>query len=78
MALTYSFPNFEPVCYSMSGSSYCFLTCIQISQGAGKVISDISISLRILQFDLIHTVEAFTVVNEAEIDVIFGIILFFR
>ena len=27
-----SFLNFEPVCYSMSGSNCCFLTCIQIYQ----------------------------------------------
>ena len=25
--LTYSFPNLEPVCFSMSSSSCCFLTC---------------------------------------------------
>ena len=34
----YFFPNFEPVCYSMSHSNCCFLTCIQISQDAGKVV----------------------------------------
>ena len=37
-ALTYSFPNLEPVCCSMSGSNCCFLTCRQISQEAGKVV----------------------------------------
>ena len=31
-ALTYSFPNLEPVCCSMSSSNCCFLTHIQISQ----------------------------------------------
>ena len=36
--MRYSFPNLEPVCFSMSGSSCCFLTYIQISQGAGKVV----------------------------------------
>ena len=30
--LTYSFPDLEPVCCSMSGSNCCFLTCIQVSQ----------------------------------------------
>ena len=34
----YFFPNFEPVCYSMSHSNCCFLTCIQISLDAGKVV----------------------------------------
>ena len=34
----YSFSYLEPVCCSMSSSNCCFLTCIQISQEAGKVI----------------------------------------
>ena len=34
----YSFSYLEPVCCSMSGSNCCFLTCIQISQEAGKVV----------------------------------------
>ena len=33
----YSFSYLEPVCCSMSSSSCCFLTCIQISQEAGQV-----------------------------------------
>ena len=33
-----SFPNLEPVCCSMSGSNCCFLTCMQMSQEAGKVV----------------------------------------
>ena len=33
-----SFQNLEPVCCSMFGSNYCFLTCIQVSQEAGKVV----------------------------------------
>ena len=37
MALTYSFPDLEPVCCSMSGSNCCFLTCIQVSEEAGQV-----------------------------------------
>ena len=36
--VVYSFPNLEPVYCSMSSSNYCFLTCIQISQEAGKVV----------------------------------------
>ena len=32
----YSFPDWEPVCCSMSSSNFCFLTCIQISQEAGQ------------------------------------------
>ena len=34
----YSLPNLEPVGCSMSGSNGCFLTCIQVSQEAGKVV----------------------------------------
>ena len=34
----YSFPNFEPVRCSISGSNCCFLTCIQVSQEASKVV----------------------------------------
>ena len=34
----YSFSYLEPVCCSMSSSNCCFLTCIQISQEAGKVV----------------------------------------
>ena len=34
----YSFPSFELVCCSMSSSNCCFLTCIQVSQEAGKVV----------------------------------------
>ena len=34
----HSFPNLEPVHCFMSGSNPCFLTCIQISQEAGKVV----------------------------------------
>ena len=37
-ALTYHFPNLEPVCCSMSSSNCCFLTCRQISQEAGKTV----------------------------------------
>ena len=32
----YSFPDLQPVC-SMSSSNCCFLTCIQVSQEAGKL-----------------------------------------
>ena len=34
----YFFPSLEPVCCSVSSSSWCFLTCIQVSQEAGKVV----------------------------------------
>ena len=31
-------PNLEPVCFSMSSSNCCFLTCVQVSQEAGQVV----------------------------------------
>ena len=34
----HSFPNFEPVHWSRTGSNYCFLTCMQVSQEAGQVV----------------------------------------
>ena len=34
----YSFSYLEPVCCSVSRLNCCFLTCIQISQEAGKVV----------------------------------------
>ena len=37
-ALTYSFPNFEPVHCSMCSSNCWFLSCIQVSQEAGKMV----------------------------------------
>ena len=38
IALTYSFPNLEPVHCSTSSSICCFLICIQISQEVGQVV----------------------------------------
>ena len=49
----------------MSGSNCCFLTCIQVSQEAGRW-SGIPIFLRIFQFALIHTLKGFSAVNEAD------------
>ena len=53
----------------MSGSNYCFLTCIQISQDAGKVVWYSHLFKNFPQFVVIHTVKGFGVVNEAEVDV---------
>ena len=53
----------------MSGSNFCFLTCIQVSQEAGKVFCYSYLFKNFLQFVLIHTVKDFKVVMEAEVDV---------
>ena len=65
----YSFPNLEQVYCFMSGSDYCFLTCIQISQETGKVVWCSRLLKNFPQFVVIHTVKGLGVVNEAEVDV---------
>ena len=73
----YSFPNFEPVHCSMSGSNCCFLTCIQVSQEANKVVWYFHLFKNFPQFAVIHTVKGFSVVNEAEVDVFLEFSCFF-
>ena len=68
-ALIYSFLNLEPVRCYMSGSNCCFLTCIQISLEAGKVVWYFHLLKNFPQFVVIHTIKGFSVVNEAEVDV---------
>ena len=65
----YSFPDLEPVCCSMSNSNCCFLTCMQISQEAGKVVWYFHLLKNFPWFVVIHTVKGFGIVNKAEIDV---------
>ena len=64
----YSFPELEPVCCSMSGSNCCFLTCIQISQEAGRVVWYSQFLKNFPQFVVIHTVKGSGIVNKAEVD----------
>ena len=59
----YSFPNLEPVCHSMSSSNCCFLTCIQISQEAHKVVWYSHLLKNFPHFVVIHTVKGFGVDN---------------
>ena len=68
-ALTYSFPNLEPVSYSISGSICCFLICIQISQEEGKLVWYSHLLKNCPQFLVIHTEKGFGIVKKAEIDV---------
>ena len=72
-----SFPNLEPVCCSMSSSSCCFLTCIQISQEAGKVVWYSHLFQNFPELVVIHTVKGFGVVNKAEEDVFLELSCFF-
>ena len=57
----------------MSSSNCCFLTCIQVSQEAGKAVWYSHLFKNFPQFVVIHTVKGINVVNEAEVDVFFGI-----
>ena len=77
MALMYSFPNLEPVHCSMSSSNCCFLTCVQTSQEAGKVVWYSHLFKNFPQFVVIHTVKGFGIVNEAEVDVFLEFSSFF-
>ena len=61
----------------MSGSNYCFLTCIQVSQEAGKVVWYSYLFQNFLQFIMTHKVKDFSIVNEAELDVFLEFPCFF-
>ena len=74
----YSFPNFEPAHCSMPGSHCYFLTCMQIPQEVGKVVWYSHLFKNFAQFVVIHTVKAFSVVNEAEVDVFLESSCFFN
>ena len=53
----------------MSSSNWCFLTCIQISQEAGRVVWYSHLLKNFPRFSVIHTVTGFGIVNKAEVDV---------
>ena len=74
----YSFSYLEQACCSMSHSSCCFLTCIQISQEAGQLVWYSHLSQNFPQFIVIHTVKRFGIVNKPEIDVFSGTLFFFE
>ena len=73
----YSFPNVEPVCCSMSSSNGCFLTSIQISQEAGKVVWYSQLLKDFPQFVMICPVKAFGVIDKAEINIFLEFSRFF-
>ena len=61
----------------MSGSNCCFLTCMQVSQEAGKVVWYSHLFKNFPYFVVIHTVKGFTVVSEEEVDVFLELACFF-
>ena len=62
----------------MSSSNCCFLTCIQISQEAGKVVWYSHLLKNFLQFVMIHTVKGFSIVSKAEVCVFLELSCFFH
>ena len=82
-SLEYSFPELEPVCCSMFSSNCYFVTCIQISQEAGKVVWYSQVRYSHLfqnfpQFMVIHTVKGFGIVNKVKVDVFLELSCFFH
>ena len=61
----------------MSISNYCFLICIQISQWAGQVVWYSQLFDNFPQFDVIHIVKGFGIVNKAEVDIFLELSCFF-
>ena len=60
----------------MSGSNYCFLICIGVSQEAGKVVWYFHPFKNFPQFVVIHTVKGLSIVNEAEVDIFLEFLAF--
>ena len=52
----------------MYSSNCCILICIQVSQEAGKMVWYVHLLKNIPYFVVIHTIKAFSIVNETEID----------
>ena len=65
IALTYSFPNFEPVSCPMPDSKCWFLARIQVSQEIGKMLWYSHFFKNYPQFVVIHTVKGFSQWNRS-------------
>ena len=70
--------QFGTVCFSMSGSNCCFLTCIQISQEAGQVVWYCHLFKNFPQFVYDIHKQGFGVVNKAKVDVCLKLSCFFN
>ena len=82
----YSFSYLEPVCCSVSRTTFCILTVayrflkrqvIQVSQEAGQVVWYSHLFQNFPEFIVIHTIKGFSVVNEAAVDVLLEFSCFF-
>ena len=65
----YSFLYLEPFHCSMFHSNCCFLTCLQLSREAGKVVWYSHLFKNFPKFVVIHTVKGFSVVSDTEVGV---------
>ena len=65
----YSFLDLEPISCSIWGSNCCFLTCKQVSQETGQMAWYFRVSKSFSQFDMIHTLKGFSILNETETDI---------
>ena len=72
----YSFSYLKPVSCSVSSSNCCFLTYLQISQEASRVVWYFHLFQNFPHFNVIHTVKSFGIVNKAEMDVFLELLLF--
>ena len=61
----------------MFGSNCCFLTCIQISQEASKLVWYSHLFKNFPQFVVIYAVKGFGVINKAEVDIFLELSCFF-
>ena len=61
----------------MSSTNCWFLTCIQVSQEAGKVVWYSHLFKNFPQLVVMHMVKGFSIVNEAEVDVFLEFPCFF-
>ena len=61
----------------MFGSICCFLTCIQISQEAGKAVWYSHLWKNFPQFVVIHTVKSFDIIDKAVVDIFLEFSCFF-
>ena len=73
----YSIPSFELVHCSMSSSNCCFLTYIQVSQEADKLVWYSQLFKNFPQFTVLHIVKGFSIISEAEVDVFLEFFCFF-
>ena len=60
--------QFEPVHCYVSGSYCHFLTCIQVSQEAGRVVWYSHLFKNFPQFVVIYIVQDFGIINKVEVD----------